>query len=502
MGIHAFMDRLLGRDVHSIYKRALKLTADLHVPVDVRDKNRYKSAAELERLTRWRLYHARIAVVEDQKFSDRLSNRPYVVSIAQQYTGFLEVAYTWGIPLDQLHEMLPEALAALDYAGDQYKKVYWADEYQEILDYRREYSVALSCLSMLIGVGASLDQLQRFLRHAGPGGADRLFDRLARHMDPQRPCGSELRFGKHYGLLVQAMDAPAAEQPALIRKYLDGWYGKVYLRSGGSPSHDSDAYTGYWAWEAAAVVMLCGVDDSAFRGHVNYPDQLVDYHRRHPQRPDFIQVHASLAAGTAFIAKPLAAEAAPSRSAALDDAEEADQGVTELAFSDEQLRAVDDLLRLITPTAELAQQQIAQWRAFMRRNAGQPSMGILWDLTEFADWTCTFRVDWKDTSSALDATTELASRWGVDLELDGDESVAADFPASATVADVLRVAHRELGASGLVLWEWDTTWDNYCGWISRPDAAAAMASIGARLGVAIRPCDQVDTAWPAMPALP
>lgn len=405
-------------------------------------------------------------------------------------------------PLDQLRDLVPEALQALDYSGEQFKKVYSAAKHAEILNYRQHYTECLTYLSMLIGLCASANQLRQFLRHAGAGGADQLFDRLARYLDPQRPCGDALRFGKHYGLLVQAIDAPAAEQPALIKKYLDGWYGKVYLRNGGSPSHDSEAYVGYWAWEAAAVVMLCGVDDTLFRGHVNYPDQLVDYHRQHPQRPDFIQVHASLAADTPCIVKPLAAEAAPSRSAAADDGEEPDQGVTELAFSDEQLGAVDDLLRLINPTAELAQQQIAQWRAFLRRNAGQPSMGILWDLTEFADWTCTFRVDWKDTSSALDSTTELASHWGVDLELDGDETVPADFPASATVADVLRVAHRELGASGLVLWEWDTTCDSYCGWISRPDAATAMALIGARLGVAIRPCDQVDTAWPAMPALP
>lgn len=79
------------------------------------------------------------------------------------------------------------------------------------------------------------------------------------------------------------MDAAPADQPALIKRFLDGWYKKVFKDSASYESHAGEGYTGYWSFEAAAVVMLWNIDDTSFREHQYYPDELVDFYRSQPR---------------------------------------------------------------------------------------------------------------------------------------------------------------------------------------------------------------------------
>jgi hypothetical protein len=75
------------------------------------------------------------------------------------------------------------------------------------------------------------------------------------------------------------------ESAAYVEKYLDGWY-KAFE---GVPWHDGhlvqkehqQPYEGYWAFEAAAVCVLHGIDDSSFRDHLVYPKDLADWARAH-----------------------------------------------------------------------------------------------------------------------------------------------------------------------------------------------------------------------------
>ena len=70
-----------------------------------------------------------------------------------------------------------------------------------------------------------------------------------------------------------------------MQQYLDGWY-KAFE---GVPWHNGhlvvteeySAYEGYWAFEAAAVCILLGLDDAPFRDHMVYPKDLADWARAH-----------------------------------------------------------------------------------------------------------------------------------------------------------------------------------------------------------------------------
>jgi hypothetical protein len=74
------------------------------------------------------------------------------------------------------------------------------------------------------------------------------------------------------------MDAPATQRPALLKAYVEGWY-KRMKQADWYNTHKSEAYSGYWCFEAALLVMLLNIDDSAVQGHIHYPVDLVNYWR-------------------------------------------------------------------------------------------------------------------------------------------------------------------------------------------------------------------------------
>lgn len=279
MSIQEYIPNLFGIEKRIQVTRVRRLTSDLRTKTTaVRDKNNYKDPEYFERKVRWGLYGARWGLQQDKARSDQLENRGLVISLSGAYLGFLESAYTWGMELSALEEFIPEMLGTLDYCDIEFKKVNWASKNKDVLNYAGRHGECLGYLTFLVGLKATPDQVQSFLKHTGSPGRDRFFDRLLQAINPNRPCGQDYLFSKHYDLLVRAMDAQVEEQEELIRKFLDKWYSKIYLKDD-FETHRGDAYTGYWCWAAAAVVMLFNIDDSTFRNHVNYPDELVAYYR-------------------------------------------------------------------------------------------------------------------------------------------------------------------------------------------------------------------------------
>jgi hypothetical protein len=68
-----------------------------------------------------------------------------------------------------------------------------------------------------------------------------------------------------------------AEASRLVEVFVRREWYKKHTGAGWHGSHKSafDAYSGYWCFEAAAVVKIRGLDDSAFRDWKYYPKDLV-----------------------------------------------------------------------------------------------------------------------------------------------------------------------------------------------------------------------------------
>jgi hypothetical protein len=144
-----------------------------------------------------------------------------------------------------------------------------------------DYVCALWLVSLAILFAVKKDVFERLLACIGRPGQDALLERLIASRVAGRPPADELLFPKPYEALLQAIDAPPAEQMALFRKFLKAWY--PAMGSADAYWHNSHkgpgggGYFGYWCIEAAGVVAAFKIDDSGFRDSPNYPKDLASY---------------------------------------------------------------------------------------------------------------------------------------------------------------------------------------------------------------------------------
>jgi hypothetical protein len=149
------------------------------------------------------------------------------------------------------------------------------------------FQLALDVVSLgiLLGDGDAIRHAAALMHSARH--SDMLFETLIEEAvsDPDMTV-SEFFHSVPYDPLLDAVYSAKSPEAAVafLRKYLDGWYAGFK----GVPWHDGHLvqtdeysnYEGYWAFEAAAICVLKGIDDTSFRDHLVYPKDLADWARR------------------------------------------------------------------------------------------------------------------------------------------------------------------------------------------------------------------------------
>lgn len=121
----------------------------------------------------------------------------------------------------------------------------------------------------------------RLLNCIDSDGQDLLFEQLvaAGKLYLVRKPATKLLYPKTYQLLLDTLDAPAAEQSELMQQFLKEWYKRI-KNVGWHDSHKGPGgggFFGYWCWEAAGVAYAFGINDRSFRDLPYYPQDLADY---------------------------------------------------------------------------------------------------------------------------------------------------------------------------------------------------------------------------------
>ncbi|MGR5149720.1 PoNe immunity protein domain-containing protein [Photobacterium alginatilyticum] len=191
----------------------------------------------------------------------------------------MHIRYSRG---DDIETMREDLVLALEYRKWQ---KHYADELPEEKQYarvgweelRQDYMGRfLKWFAFAYCVGMGDTYYHKILDLTGNKGLDVLFDTIAVKLgDTARPVGDKLLYPKRFKKLYQVIEAEPAKRPALMKVYLDAWYKLI-----GTPDYhlmDTDAYDGYWCWEAALVVKLYDIDDSSFSNHPYYPIDLVHF---------------------------------------------------------------------------------------------------------------------------------------------------------------------------------------------------------------------------------
>ncbi len=152
------------------------------------------------------------------------------------------------------------------------------------------YQLAVNVLSLgvLLGDGQHVREAGAWLRFERERG-DMLVEYLLSAVVPDDELVETTEFFhiKPYDPLLDAVyTAETPEQAsAFVKQYLDGWY-KAFEDVPWHNGHlvqneDYSNYEGYWAFEAAAVCVIHGIDETSFRDHLVYPKDLADWAREH-----------------------------------------------------------------------------------------------------------------------------------------------------------------------------------------------------------------------------
>ena len=203
------------------------------------------------------------------------------------FTNYM-LRYTAGDSLESLREDLDKIVSAHEQAA---KYVQEHEEnaafpplrFIEIDEYER--ALQLIGLSFLLHRQDLLPRIANMF-DASSAGRDTLYeDLLAFGLKDRYDLDSWYHDAPYRDLINSLYRDTDEESVSDLQCYLKNWYAALAK----VPWHDSHlriqiddcgAYFGYWAIEAGAVAYLLDLDDSSFREHLMYPNDLVDFARK------------------------------------------------------------------------------------------------------------------------------------------------------------------------------------------------------------------------------
>jgi hypothetical protein len=198
----------------------------------------------------------------------------YIQSIASiALLACARIAYSKGDSFDEVKQRYDFFLKHLLQSEECYQK----DEERESLLKNTRFVSSTIVYGECLGYDYATLQI---MAKCIPAGKEQLVDRLLSAYQPDRPISTYLDEARKYKQLIAILDSDnKAQQAKKLKSYLDQWPKKLGLRApdGLKPLHTTPTYDGYWCYEAAAVVIVCGIDDESFRDHEYYPGELMSW---------------------------------------------------------------------------------------------------------------------------------------------------------------------------------------------------------------------------------
>ena len=217
----------------------------------------------------------------------------FVYRLSTRYFELMLRRYSRG---DALRELAPYFGPMLDAweEAERLGKSIWTGEDQAMRhSWKSNLDFYIGCF-WRVGIAMALEvpdsQWQRLVRLIGNEGEDAMLDRVIATRHPGRSIGTQLCHPMPYRRLLEAIEAPAPDRPALLKSFVTHWYAEldrlpkkglsretaIYDRPHWYGYHDvQGAYFGYWCIEAVAVAKAFGIDDHSCLGLPHYPGDLL-----------------------------------------------------------------------------------------------------------------------------------------------------------------------------------------------------------------------------------
>ena len=146
------------------------------------------------------------------------------------------------------------------------------------------------------------------------------------------------------------------------------------------------------------------------------------------------------------------------------------------------------LLLLINPQdEESALQQFTAYREAVEEEGEDDPVRLVGRVT---DWRSGFEVDADDLRALVEALNELASRWNLSIDWDGEPD-DDEFYEDIDGAEIFLRAFDQLKPHGYTLWAREAEDDVYAGWITLSRDEEPMRIVATQLGINLRLGSQV-----------
>lgn len=208
----------------------------------------------------------------------------------------LILAYTAGEPIESLVPMLEILVAKYEVRQKTLAHYEQTPNISPLAidDWLDQYEECVQVISLCILLHRT-DLLKRFvflIDNAGYAGDDTLYEDLLRKALPNRQDVDQWYHDVYTPLIRTIYVEDKEEASQLLKQYCNDWY-PAFEQAPWHDSHldwgDEGSYVGYWAFEAAAIAFLYGIDDSEV-DHMIYPKDLVAYARNFSSSSNSTQI--------------------------------------------------------------------------------------------------------------------------------------------------------------------------------------------------------------------
>ena len=143
------------------------------------------------------------------------------------------------------------------------------------------------------------------------------------------------------------------------------------------------------------------------------------------------------------------------------------------------------LLRLINPgDDDMAMQQFVDYREAVAEVEPEDVVPVE-VIGRVVDWRSGFIVDEHDLRSLVQAINELASRWNLTIDWNGDPD-DDEFFDDIDAAGLFGIAYDRLAEFGYTLWAWETETESHAGWMTLTRDNEPMRELATVLGINLR----------------
>lgn len=151
----------------------------------------------------------------------------------------------------------------------------------------------------------------------------------------------------------------------------------------------------------------------------------------------------------------------------------------------EQVNSFNQLINLINPQASEAEMQLNDFLAEIKNNTDSDMsvFTLMIMFKEVTQWKSSYYVDWKDTESLVASLNKIAEPWQAHINWGVDDPMDKTFLNNTDVHTLLDQIYDQFTAQGLRLWGYDTSGEDYAGWIAKIEHDDEISTISETLGL-------------------